>query len=448
MTGRDPTTRYAQAGDVHIAYQVTGDGPTDLLVVDSWVHHVEIVWQIPELARSLRRLGSFARVIHFDRRGTGLSDQVPLDALPTLETQVDDACAVLDAAGSSEAVVFGIQDGTLVATLMAATRPDRCSGLVLYSGAARGHSWPEEEIEDMVRMIASDLARGGGRGMSFVAPSRVGDEDFTVRYARLERSSVRPGAVGHFFRQSMTSGVEDIAHTIRVPTLLLHRSSDQVVPIEAGRQLGRLIEGAVMVEFPGEDHLFYAAGTDDMVDEIEEFVTGSRGVADPDLVLATFMFTDIVDSTRMAAELGDRRWKALLDRHHELIRHEIERYGGEELDTTGDGFLVMFDRPARAVRCGLGIHGAVRSLGVDVRVGAHIGEVEIRGKEVTGLAVHIAARVAALAEAGEVLVTSTMRDLVADSAVTFTSRGEHRLKGVPDAWRLFVAVETASAATS
>jgi class 3 adenylate cyclase len=435
-----PETRFARNGDIHIANQVVGSGPLDILVIDSWVHHVEMVWDIPEFARLLRRLGSFARLIHFDRRGTGLSDPVPVDELPDPETQVGDALAVLDAAHSERPAVFGIQDGNLIAMLLAAMHPERCSALVMFSATAGGHGWPREAIDEMAQNIANDLAlHGGGGGVPMLAPSRAGDERFIEQFARLQRASVRPGAVGHYFRQSMVSNVRDVVPAIKAPTLLLHRTDDQVVPIEFGRELATLIPGAKLVELRGADHLVFVGDTDALVDEIEEFLTGTRGGSDPDRVIATLVFTDIVGSTRMAAEVGDRRWRDILDEHHDLIRRELERFKGRELRTTGDGFLATFDSPARAVRCGHSMASAVAPLGLEIRIGVHTGEVDLRGADVGGLAVHIAARVAALAGPGEVLVSSTVKDLLVGTGIEFESRGEHELKGVPDAWRLFAA---------
>ena len=433
-----PETRFARNGDVHLAYQIMGSGPIDLLLVDSWVHHVEMVWEIPEWARVLRRLSSFARLIHFDRRGTGLSDPVPLDALPDIETQVEDAIVVLDAAKSERPAVFGVQDGTLIAMLLAAMHPDRCGSLVMYSATVGGHSWSPESIDQMVQTITDDLAmHGGGGGVPILAPSRVGDDRFVAQFARLQRSSVRPGAVGHYFRQSMVSSAREVVPLIQAPTLLLHRADDQIVPLELAREVAGLIPDAKLVELPGADHLVYVGDTDSLVDEIEEFLTGARSGADPDRVLATLLFTDIVGSTRMAASLGDRRWRDLLDQHHDLVRREFGRFKGRELATTGDGFLAVFDGPARAVRCAHSIIAAVAPLDLEIRAGVHTGEVYLRESDVGGLAVHIAARVAALAGPSEVLASGAVKDLLAGSGIELEGRGEHELKGVPESWQLF-----------
>lgn len=436
-----PETRFARNGDVHLAYQAIGSGPLDLLLVDTWVHHVEAVWDFPDFARFLRRLSSFGRLIHFDRRGTGLSDPVPLDKLPDPETQVDDALTVLDAAGAREAAVIGLNDGTLVAMLLAAGHPERCRSLVLFATAARHQfaaGMPMEAIDDVIEMITASQASGDS-GVEFLAPSRVGDEHFSQRLLRLQRYSVRAGAIGHYYRQSMEAEVRDVLPTIRVPTLLLNRSDNPIVPIELTREVADLIPGARFVELPGTDHLVFSEGIDSVVDEIEEFLTGTRIGADPDRMLATLLFTDIVDSTTRAAELGDRRWRDVLDQHHGLVRAELERYGGREIATTGDGFFATFEAPARAVKCALELVDAVSPLGIHIRAGVHTGEVEVRGADLGGLAVHIGARIAGLAGGGEVLVSGTVKDLLAGSDLHFEDRHERELKGVPGTWRLFAA---------
>jgi pimeloyl-ACP methyl ester carboxylesterase len=441
-----PATRFARNGDVHLAYQVVGDGPVDLLFVDDWVHHVEVVWEVPEYARFLRRLASFSRLIHFDRRGTGLSDPVPADQLPDLETQVADVIAILDAAGSERPAVFGVQVGSLIAMLLAATHPERCRQLVLYAPSAMAADAPDNPMREMfpsidvvVDTMARDMAEGGEAMIPGLAPSRADDARFIAQLARLSRSAVRPGTIAHFFRQSLQTDLRDVLPAIAVPTLVLHRTEDPVFPVELGRQVASLIPGATLHELDGGDHLLFTGDSDAILDEIEEFVTGSRTGAEPDRVLATLLFTDIVDSTRTAAELGDRRWHDLLDEHRVLVRRDFERFRGRELATTGDGFLASFDGPARAVRCGQSIVRAATELGLAVRAGVHAGEFDLRGNDASGLTVHIASRVADLAGAGEVLTSSTVKDLLAGSGIDFEPRGEHELKGVPDTWRLFAA---------
>lgn len=441
-----PVTRFARNGDVHLAYQVVGGSPIDLLFVDDWVHHVEQVWEVPEFARFLRRLSSFARLIHFDRRGTGLSDPVPMDDLPDLETQVEDAMAVLDAAGSERPVVLGIQVGSLIAMLLAATHPDRCRSLVLYAPAAMALDAPDHpmglsaaEVEEIIQSLIRNVTSGGDPGLEVLAPSHAGDERFGWQLARLQRSSVRPGSVGHFFRQSLLTDLRHVLPVIQTSTLVLHRTGDRVVPVELAREVASLIPRATLRELPGTDHLAFAGDSDLVVDEIEEFLTGTRTGAEPDRVLATLVFTDIVDSTRHTAKLGDRRWHDLLDEHRARVRRDLARFKGAELATTGDGFLAAFDGPARAVRCALSVVAGAEALGLQVRAGVHAGEVDLRGTDASGLTVHIAARVAALAAAGEVLVSSTVKDLLVGSGIEFESSGEHHLKGVPDVWRLFAA---------
>jgi class 3 adenylate cyclase len=434
-----PDTRFAKRGDVHLAYQAIGSGTIDILFVDTWVHHVEAVWDFPDFARFLRRLGSFGRLIHFDRRGTGLSDPVPLDALPDFDTQVDDVVAILDAAGSEEAVVVGTNDGTLVAMLLAAAHPERCRSLVLFSPTAKHEmvaGTSLEHIDDAIAMITESVDTSG---VEWLAPSRVGDDMFDRQLLRLQRFSVRQGAMGHYYRQTMLADVQDVLPRIAVPTLVLNRGGNRIVGIEQSREVASMIPDATFVELPGEDHLIFSQEVERVADEVEEFLTGSRTGQDPDRLLATLLFTDIVDSTTRAAESGDRRWRDLLDRHHELVRAQLERFGGREVATTGDGFFASFASPTQAVRCALAVENGVRALGVQIRAGVHTGEVEVRGTDLGGLAVHIGARVAAAAQPGEVLVSSTVKDLLAGTDVAFEDRGEHELKGVPGSWRLFAA---------
>jgi class 3 adenylate cyclase len=440
-----PQTRFVRNGDVHLAYQIVGTGPIDLLFIDTWVHHVDLVWDIPDFARLLRRLSSFARLIQFDRRGTGLSDPVPVDALPDLETQVDDVIAVLDAAESERPAVLGVSDGNFVAMLLAATHPDRCRALALYAPAAMQLAAPDhpigftlEFVEETIQLMTDGLLQGGG-GLEWLAPSRVGDERFEAQLARLQRSALRPGAIGHYYRQSMLSDIRPILPTIQAPTLVIHRTEDRIMPVALGREVADLIPGAKFVELPGTDALPFSGDTDRIVEEVEEFLTGAHTGAEFERILATLVFTDIVDSTSVAARVGDRAWRDLLDQHNELVRGELDRFKGREIATTGDGFLATFDGPGKAVRCGLSITGAAATLGIRVRAGVHTGEVDVREADIGGLAVHIAARVAALAAPGEVLVSSTVKDLLVGSGIEFEGRGEHALKGVPETWRLFAA---------
>ena len=434
-----PRTRYAQNGDIHIAFQTVGNGDLDLLLVDTWVHHVEAVWDLPDLARFLRRLSSLGRLIHFDRRGTGLSDPVPLDLLPDLETQVGDAVEVLKSAGSSGAAVIGLNDGSIVATLLAARHPELCRSLVLFT-MTQAHDMAAEfgSIDDAVAIIEAS-ALTDDSGIEYLAPSRIGDEHFDRQLARLQRYSVRPGAYGHYYRQTMEADVTQVLPSIRCPTLVLNRTGNRIVSVAQSREAAAAIEGAKFVELPGTDHLAFSEGIDPLIDEIEEFLTGARTGGDPDRILTTLLFTDIVDSTLRAAEVGDRQWRDVLDRHNELTRSELERFGGHEVSTTGDGFFARFDRPISAVRCALTLVTAMPAAGLEIRAGVHTGEAEVRGADLGGLAVHIAARIAGLAHAGEVLTSSTVKDLLAGSEIGFEDRLEHELKGVPGTWRLFHA---------
>ena len=434
-----PPTRYAKNGDVHIAYQVVGEGDLDILLIDTWVHHVEAVWDFPDFARFLRRLSSIGRLIHFDRRGTGLSDSVPLDELPDFPTQIDDAVAVLRAAGVDRPAVIGLNDGTIVASMLAAHREDLCRALVLFTFAT-AHSlaagMPMESIDEVIAVIEAS-AVSGDSGVELLAPSRVGDERFDRDLARLQRFSVRPGAYGHFYRQTMEADVTDVLPSIRTPTLVVNRVGNRILPVDRSREAAASIEGARFVALSGTDHLAFSEGVDELVDEIEEFLTGTRTGADPDRLLTTLLFTDIAQSTQLAATMGDRRWRDILDRHHQVMRAELARYGGREVSTTGDGFFAAFGRPVSAVRCALAMVLAVSSLGIQIRAGVHTGEVEVRGSDLGGLAVHIAARVAASASPGEVLASSTVKDLLSGSGVDFQDRGEHELKGAPGTWRLY-----------
>jgi class 3 adenylate cyclase len=434
-------TRFARNGDVHIAFQTVGAGPLDILLIDTWVHHVEAVWDFPDFARFLRRLSSFGRLIHFDRRGTGLSDPVPLDKLPDVETQVQDALAVLDAAEAQRPAVIGLNDGSLVAMILAAKHRERCASLVLFTPTAKHQQaggLDMEAIEQVLEMMTLDRATGGS-GVEILAPSRTNDERFSQHLSRLQRYSVRPGAIAHYYRQTMLSDITDVVPAIRARTLVLNRTDNRIVAMDLTQEVASQIAGAKLVELPGTDHLPYSQDVDAVLDEIEEFLTGVRTGGDPDRMLATLLFTDIVESTTRAAEIGDREWRDLLDHHNRAVRMQLERFNGQELATTGDGFFATFDGPGQAVRYALAITDAVSSLGLEVRAGVHTGEVEVRGSDLGGLAVHIGARIAAAAGGGEVLVSSTVRDLLAGSTLLFEDRGERQLKGVPGTWRLFAA---------
>jgi class 3 adenylate cyclase/pimeloyl-ACP methyl ester carboxylesterase len=438
----EPETRYAKSGDVHIAYQVVESGPTDLVLVPGFISHIEEWWEEPLSARFLERLASFSRLILFDKRGTGLSDREA--GVPTLEQRMDDVRAVLAAAGSERAAVLGVSEGGAMSALFAATYPERTAALVLYGTFAEFCSWvpTPEHLEHFLHAI--DEGWGTGRSLPHFAPSVADDSRFRRWWARYERLGASPGAAMALMRMNSEIDVRHVLPAIRVPTLVLHRTGDVTVDVEAGRYQAAHIPGATYVELPGVDHLPFVGDAEAVLDEIEEFLTGARPVAEPDRVLATVLFTDVVGSTELAARLGDRRWRDLLDAHHAAVRRQLARFRGREVKTVGDGFLATFDGPARAIRCADAIRASVRTLGLEVRAGLHTGEVELIGDDVGGIAIHVGARVAALAGPGEVLVSSTVKDLVAGSGLRFEDRGTHRLKGVPEGWRLF-AVERGSA---
>jgi class 3 adenylate cyclase len=439
-----PETRYARSGDLHIAYQIVGEGPFDLLHIPGFVSNVDGMWDEPLLARFLRRLASFSRLILFDKRGTGLSDRVPVDRLPTLEERMDDVRAVLDAAGSEQAALLSHSEGGNLAVLYAATYPERTRALVT-TGMFATRVWSPEypwapKPEEREREIeALEREWGTPDPLVSLAPSRAHDRAFLERFAAYARRSASPGAAAALLRMNTQIDVRAVLPTITVPTLVIHHTDDRDANVEEGRWIAAQIPGARFLELPGEDHLPWAGDQDRLLDEVEEFLTGTRPVHEPDRVLATVLFTDIVGSTERAAELGDRRWRELLEAHEAAVRAELARYGGREVDTAGDGFLATFDGPARAIRAAHAIQESVRRLGIELRAGLHTGECEVANGKVRGIAVHTGARVASLAGPGEVLVSSTVHDLVAGSGIAFEERGEHELKGVPGTWRLYAA---------
>jgi pimeloyl-ACP methyl ester carboxylesterase len=435
-----PQTKYAKSGDVHIAYQVTGEGPRDLVLVPGWVSHVEYAWEDPDLARFLERLASFTRLILLDRRGTGLSDRNA--AVPTLEERMDDVRAVMDAAGSQRAALFGISAGGPMCMLFAATYPERTSSLVLYGTAARGLRAPDYPIglpsEALERYLdVVEQTWGTGVTVEHFAPSRAGDARFRQSWARFERLAVSPAGAKALARVTYEGDARQTLPIIRVPTLILHRTGDLIAHVSNARYMAERIASAKYVEFAGADHCAWVGDVEGILSEIEEFLTGARRSADPDRVLSTVMFTDIVGSTEKLAALGDRRWRELLAEHHAVMRRQLGKYQGREIDTAGDGFLAAFDGPARAIRCANAIVGELRALDFEVRVGLHSGECEVMNGKLSGIAVHTGARVAAMAQSGEVLVSSTVKDLVAGSGIRFHDRGLHILKGVPGEWRVY-----------
>lgn len=442
-----PTTQYARSGDLSVAYQVVGDGPLDLVWVPGFVSHVEMVWEMPPAARLIERLASFSRLIMFDKRGTGLSD--PVEGSPTLEERIDDLRAVMEAAGSERAAVVGISEGVPMSLLFAATHPELVSALVLYGGMARSTWAPDYPWATPVEALRESSAEllphlNDGTILEVMAPSLADDPQARQMFARFQRYAASPAMLKQNMEMFLDIDVRPILPAIDVPTRVLHRRGDMTVNRRAAEWMADQIPGATYVELPGIDHLPFAGDTDALIDEVEEFLTGVRRDVEVDRILATVMFTDIVDSTKRASAMGDRAWRDLLDAQNAVLRRELARFRGREVKTLGDGMLATFDGPARAIRCALEMIDAVRPLGIEIRVGLHTGEVEVvdgaqPGGDVAGIAVHIAARVGALAGSSEVLVSGTVKDLVAGSGIAFDERGEHVLKGIPDQWRIFAA---------
>ena len=430
--------RYAKSGDVHIAYRIFGDGPRDIVLIPGTLSHVELLWEVPSNEHLLKRLTAFARVIVFDKRGQGLSDRV---AEQTLEERTGDVRAVMDAAGSERATIYGWSEGGPMCLMFAATYPERTSALVLYGTFASMRNEPWGVSGEQIDQFLGQLDNHWGEGVLLLlnAPSRRNDQAFLQRFARIERAAASPGAVLTLMRANYEIDVRNLLPAIRVPTLILHRAGDELVPVRAGRYLAEHIPGAKYAEIPGTDHMVADQETQDIIaDQIQEFITGERRRLEPDRVVATVMFTDIVGSTQRAAEVGDGRWRELRGSWHSVMRKELTVFRGREVDTAGDGLLATFDGPARAIRCACSVRERVHALGLQVRTGLHTGECEVVGDGVVGIAVHIGARIAAMAGPDEVLVSSTVRDLVAGSGLKFVDRGTHSLKGVPEDWRLFV----------
>jgi class 3 adenylate cyclase len=437
-----PETRYAKSGDLSIAYQVTGSGPLDLVFVPGFVSNLDLAWENPGLTHFFSRLAAFSRLIRFDKRGTGLSDR--MSGIANLEERMDDVRAVMDAVGSERAALFGASEGGPMSLLFAATYPDRASALVLYGSYARHPTLTSETLPQHLEII--DRAWGTGEYMvRFMAPQGTYDETARRVIARTERQSASPSAVGAIMRMNAEIDARHILPTVRAPTLVLHRIGDMRITIDAGQYIAGHVPGARLVTLPGNNHMFWNEReiVDQIVDETEEFLTGYRAESELDRVLATVLFTDIVDSTKRAAALGDRMWRAMLDRHDEIVRQQLSRFRGREVKHTGDGFLATFDGPARAVRCASAIADTMQPLGLAVRGGLHTGEIELKGDDIGGIAVNIAARVAAMAGPNETLVSSTVRDLVAGSGLRFEDRGHHALKGLPEEVRLYTALSGA-----
>ena len=439
---RTPSTHYALSGDAHIAYQVFGEGEVDLVFVPGFVSNIEHYWEMPRTPEVLERLGSFARVVLFDKRGTGLSDPVP-DA-PPLEQRMDDMQAVMDAAGLERAALFGISEGGPASVLFAATYPERTNALVLYGATPRFRtdsdiSWgaTDEQVESALRQASGHW--GEGAMLAAFAPSAAGDPAMREIWGRFQRAGASPAMGRAVLAALYEIDVREILPSIRVPTLILHRTGDLIAPVQGARLMAEKIPNARYVEFEGDDHVPFTGDFGPILDEMEEFLTGTRQPRQLDRVLATVMFTDIVDSTHRAAEAGDRRWRDLLERHDELTRRQLERFRGSEIKTLGDGFLATFDGPARGIECAAAIRDGVRPLGLEVRAGLHTGECELARDDVRGMAVNIGARIGGLAQPNEVLVSGTVKDLVVGADLEFADRGEHELKGVPGSWRLYAA---------
>jgi class 3 adenylate cyclase len=439
-----PETKYAKKGDIHIAYQVVGEGPLDLVLCSLWFSHLEARWDIPAFAHYLRRLAAFTRLISFDKQGIGLSDPVPLDRMPPIEEWMDDVRVVMDEVGSERAVLMGANEGSLMAAVFAATYPERVEKLVLVNmtgcptaGPDNEFGLPPEVIEPVATMIAQSW--GTTEAMATLNPSVADDEVALAAWARFLRLCASPAVAAAVTRMIFQLDVREILPTIRVPTLVVNRMGNPLIPGEAGREAARRIPTATFVELPGDDYGVVVGDVDGLIDHVEEFVTGARSVHDTDRVLSTVLFADIVSSTERAVELGDAKWRELLEAFEHTGRQEVQRFGGVVADFAGDGLLASFDGPARAVRCAFKMREDLRAVGLPIRAGVHTGEVERRGERIAGVGVHTAARVLGQADPGEVLVSRTVKDLVAGSGLVFADRGTHQLKGVPDEWQLFAA---------
>ncbi|MFO1304843.1 MAG: alpha/beta fold hydrolase [Burkholderiales bacterium] len=440
-----PPTQYAQSGDISIAYQVSGDGPIDLVLTPGYISHLDLAWEEPSSARFLERLASFSRLIRFDKRGTGLSDREA--GVPSLEQRMDDIRAVLDSVGSKRAAILGISEGGPMSILFAASYPERTSALILYGTYARAAWAPDyawrPRIEDWESREAEIRKSWGSpahiRKMvaGWLAPSMASDERFCEWMGRYSRMGASPGAAVALARMNRTIDVREVLPTLHVPTLVLRRKDDAGSPVEDSRYLADRIPGAKFVELAGDAHFSFVGDSDAFVDEIEEFLTGERSMHEPDRVLATVLITDICGSTTRAAEMGDRQWRDLLGRHNEVTQRAVARHRGRLIKSTGDGVLATFDGPARAIRSAFAIRDEVARLGLVIRAGLHAGEVELLGEDIAGIAVHTAARVAAQAGDNEVWTSRTVRDLVAGSGLEFTARGEFALKGIEGSWPLF-----------
>jgi class 3 adenylate cyclase/alpha-beta hydrolase superfamily lysophospholipase len=435
-----PETQYTKSGDVHIAYQVLGDGPFDLVFVPGLVNHLDLMWEDPRASRFFNGLASFCRLILFDKRGTGLSDRDVGNA--GIEERMDDVRAVMDAAGSDRAALFGYSEGGPMSILFAATFPARVNALVLaatFAKLAQTADYPCGRplpfVETFTRLVEERW--GTGDLLDYWAPGLSGHERAVASVARWERMSGSPSSALAILRFVEQIDVRPVLPSIQVPTMIVQRTGDRVVSRGQGRYLAEHIPNARYVEQEGDAHILWLGDIDGLLGEVEEFLTGTRTASDVDRVLTTVLFTDIVGSTDKATELGDRRWRQRLDQYDALVQRQLERFRGRKVNTTGDGTVAAFDGPARAVKCASAIEEAVQGLDLHIRAGLHTGEVELRGDDMAGIAVHVAARVQAMASPSEVLVSSTVKDLVAGSGIELEDRGSHELKGLPDSWRLF-----------
>lgn len=439
-----PEVRYASSGGGAVAYQAVGEGPLDLVFLPEWMNNLEMQWQDPRLARFPTRLSTFSRVVMLNMRGIGLSDPLAQGESTTIEQWMDDISAVLDALGSTRAALLGTGIGGSLAMVFAATYPMRSSALALVNSTARSSAAPDYPfgIDQAWRERTQEqMSRSWGQApiLALQAPELANDSGFREWYARFERYGASPGMALDVLRMVHDLDVRHVLPAIQCPALILHRSGDPITPVQHGRYLAEHLPGARYVELPGEGHAFWSGDPDDLLDEVQEFLTGAPPVTATDRVLATLLFTDIVGSTEVAARLGDERWTRLLEEHRLLVRQQLERFRGTEVDSVGDAVLATFDGPARAIRCAAAIRNAVRSIGLELRAGLHTGEVELRGARVAGMAVHIGQRVQGEAESGEVLVSRTVADLAAGSGIRFADRGNRPLKGVPGRWQLFAA---------
>jgi class 3 adenylate cyclase/esterase/lipase len=440
----DPTTGYAVNDGVHIAYQVMGDGDLDIVWVPEWWNSMMMMWEEPSYDRFLRSLASMGRLVCFDKRGNGLSDPVSLQDPPALEERASDVAAVLAEVGSKQAAIISSGGGGVISLLFAATYPEYTRALVVLNGHARlvvsdDYPWgaPSVEEDQLLETMTNYWGQTGGVGLELAAPSMVGDPRFEQWWERQQRLAHSPATARLNRRLLLEADLRGVLSMIQAPTLIISRSGNRLVPVEHSRYLADHIPGSKYVEFEGEDQLAFIGDSSAILGEIQEFLTGERPVVDSDRVLATVLFTDIVDSTGLARQMGDRRWRDVLAGHDQMIRRQLERFRGRELNTTGDGFLALFDGPARAIRCAVACRDGARQIGLELRAGVHTGEVEVLGDDIGGIAMHVASRVMDKAEAGEILVSGTVKDLVVGSGISLSDRGAHALKGLEDEWRIF-----------